>query len=376
MTEDAESKPFPDLNVFNPEREKFLGEMQRQWPRLYRAVCATRYELPAYRQADYPYYAHAFGHDLSQVSLDGVINAILLSEQTGRLLNEEDKEAFAASFYAVMAWVALGKISLFVERELAEALLRTDLPSDFSPEDLSWKWNAFRLFLPKGLFRVESEYGLIEPTCVTGARYFKGKPLLTDSALKEDVRAFLKRRGFESIFEGTAKSRAEENSLMLCMQMRPQPEFMGAADFYIAAVLDDRTLSEIAKDNQAYSPPRNWTFPEEEFLRQIKRFVFNALLFTGQMPVEYEPGEVIRPLREKGGRIRSEIRKARFLGKELYRPQTRTDAGHSHEPTGRKLPGHWRAGHWKRQPFGPGRSQRRLQWIQPYKTFGPEDAER
>ena len=195
-----------------------------------------------------------------------------------------------------------------------------------------------------------------------------GSASTSPRVLKEDVRAFLKRRGAEAIFEGTPRSRAEENSLMLCMKMRPQPEFMGAADFYIAAVLDDRALSEIAKDNQAYRPPRNWTFPEEEFLRQIKRFVFNALLFTGQMPVEYEPGEIIRPMREKGGRIRSEIRKARFLGKELYRPQTRTDTGHGHEPTGRKLPGHWRAGHWKRQPFGQGRLQRKLIWIQLYKT--------
>jgi hypothetical protein len=161
MTENPESKPFPDINVFNPQREKFLSEMQRHWPRLYRAVCATRYELPAYRQADYPHYAHAFGHDLSAVSLNALVNAILLAQGQGERLSDEDREAFCASFYAVMAWIAQGKISLFVEQELAEALLRTDLPSDFSPEDISWKWNAFRLFLPKGLFRVESEYGLI-----------------------------------------------------------------------------------------------------------------------------------------------------------------------------------------------------------------------
>jgi hypothetical protein len=372
MTNNTPSDAWSDTNAFNLDREKFLGDMQRRYPRLYRTVCGTRYELPAYRQADYPHYAHAFGHDLSQVSLDGLVNMLLLSEQTGERLSSEDRDAVFATFYSLMIWIAQGKISAFVERELAEALLRTELPSDFVPEDICWKWNAFRLFLPTGLFRVESEYGPIEPTCVTAVRHFKERPMPMDVGLKADVRAYLKRRGALTPFEGIFDARSAENSLMLCMQMRPRPEFMGAADFYIAAVLDDRTLSEIAKDNQAYSPPREWAMAEEEFLRQIKRFVFNALLFTGQMPLEYQPGEVIRPFREKGGRIRSEIRKARFLGKELYRPQIRTDAGQDHEPTGRKLPGQWRAGHWRKQAFGPGRAQRRLQWIQPYRTHGTE----
>jgi hypothetical protein len=60
---------------------------------------------------------------------------------------------------------------------------------------------------------------------------------------------------------------------------------------------------------------------------------------------------------------------ARFLGKEAYRPASRP-TGAEHQPTGRKLPGHWRAGHWRRQTFGEGSLQRKLIWIQPYKTAG------
>ena len=65
------------------------------------------------------------------------------------------------------------------------------------------------------------------------------------------------------------------------------------------------------------------------------------------------------------GHLRPELRAARFLGKEAYRP-ARRPTGAEHEPTGRQLPGHWR-----RQAFGEGSLQRKLIWIQPYKTAGP-----
>ena len=89
----------------------------------------------------------------------------------------------------------------------------------------------------------------------------------------------------------------------------------------------------------------------------------------GSLPEEYEPDQVLRAAREKKGQLRPELRAARFLGKEAYRPASRP-TGAEHQPTGRKLPGHWRAGYWRRQAFGEGSLQRKLIWIQPYKTGG------
>lgn len=88
-------------------------------------------------------------------------------------------------------------------------------------------------------------------------------------------------------------------------------------------------------------------------------------------PKEYEPEKVLRPFLEKKGRWKPAIKAARFLGQEAYRPAHRP-SGKEHEPTGRKLPGHWR------RPlapanFGEGSLQRKLIWIQPYKTAGPQD---
>jgi hypothetical protein len=49
-------------------------------------------------------------------------------------------------------WLKLDQRTLFVERELGEALKRTDLPEGFCPQDFRSRWNALRLVLPTGLF--------------------------------------------------------------------------------------------------------------------------------------------------------------------------------------------------------------------------------
>jgi hypothetical protein len=40
-------------------------------------------------------------------------------------------------------------------------------------------------------------------------------------------------------------------------------------------------------------------------------------------------------------------------------------SGDEGEGTGREVSTHWRRGHWRRQPVGPQRSQRRLTWVRP-----------
>ncbi len=42
---------------------------------------------------------------------------------------------------------------------------------------------------------------------------------------------------------------------------------------------------------------------------------------------------------------------------------------------GRTSPPQFRRGHWKHVAHGPGRSLRRLEWIEPYWTGAPEDRE-
>jgi hypothetical protein len=145
----------------------------------------------------------------------------------------------------------------------------------------------------------------------------------------------------------------------------------GPSPLYSACRLNDQTLRALAEApaQRPADDPYAWDHRADTYLTEVKRFLFNVLLFLGSLPEVYEPDQVLRAAREKKGHLRPELRAARFLGKEAYRPASRP-TGAEHQPTGRKLPGHWRAGHWRRQAFGEGSLQRKLIWIQPYKTAG------
>jgi hypothetical protein len=71
----------------------------------------------------------------------------------------------------------------------------------------------------------------------------------------------------------------------------------------------------------------------DTYLTEVKRFLFNVC-FLGSLPEEYEPDQVLRPAREKKGHLRPELRAARFLGKEAYRPAFRPTGVEEHQPPG------------------------------------------
>jgi hypothetical protein len=56
---------------------------------------------------------------------------------------------------------------------------------------------------------------------------------------------------------------------------------------------------------------------------------------------------------------------------ERRRGEAASSPTDSHAPHRQQI-AHWKRGHWKRQPYGEGRSQRRLIWIKPYRTSDPD----
>jgi hypothetical protein len=345
--------------------DEVKDELRDQWPNVHRVLLGTRLHLPEKRRADYPYYHHASLHD-------AVVILTVLTRGQGRI-PAASWEATHNAFMVTNAWVALGMASLFVERELAQALLRTDLPEGFAPEDLKWRRRAFRLYLPHDLFRVEGNDGIVRPTCATVVRISKGERITFDPGIVRDIQAMYRRVG-RPLTDDPRFLLSEEDRVVITLQMRLEPPLQGASDYYANCDLEGKTLAQLAQQKDV--PPEeepNWTQSENDFMLNIKRFVFNAILLMGAMPEEYEPEKILRPLREKG-RWKPELKEARFLGQERYRPTARP-AGQGYEPTGRKLPGHWKAGHWKRQTYGPQSSLRKLLWIQPYRTLGPEETE-
>jgi hypothetical protein len=345
------------LEERNRQEAESLDRLQRCCPRTYQLLTGTRFQLPPYRQADYAHYDYAV-YDNARMLLAGAV------DRCGQSNNPSLWPKISSCVAVLNEWLKRGMTTLFVERELGEALKRTDLPEGFGPQDLRWRWSALRLILPNGLFRVKDAQEEGDVFCVTMAKVIKGQPLDFPPALVHDARAIFGRPPLCDAWP-------YEGMLLFYFQRRLGPEHKTSLGLFGTCKLDERTLRALAEEIDIHVTSRPvWTPDLSAFLIGFKRFLFNVLLFLGSLPEEYEPDQVLRPGREKKGRLRATLRAARFLGNERYGPSNRPSG--PHEPTGRKLPGHWRAGHWKRQPFGQGGLQRKLIWIQPYKTTGPE----
>jgi hypothetical protein len=112
---------------------------------------------------------------------------------------------------------------------------------------------------------------------------------------------------------------------------------------------------------------------DKGLLNRLEHLVLNVLLFLSATPLEYEAEHVIRKARLEGAhRLVPGLLAARFVGQSQMRP-VRAEARTAAVPTGRTVAGHWVCGAWRRVPYGPKASFRRLQWIEPYRTHDPEE---
>jgi hypothetical protein len=84
---------------------------------------------------------------------------------------------------------------------------------------------------------------------------------------------------------------------------------------------------------------RHLNKPQTEEARRSIRPAYHGLPAKLQHCQEYEPDQVLRAAREKKGHLRPELRAARFLGKEAYRPASRPTETEEHQPTGAEVTG-------------------------------------
>ena len=110
--------------------------------------------------------------------------------------------------------------------------------------------------------------------------------------------------------------------MLFSIQRKPtDPKHEKIFNFSGGCKLDDRTLRTLAEEiGVAAEVLPFWDLDSRSFVVGIQQFIFNALLYIGSFPEEYEPEKVLRSFLEKKGRWKSAIKAARFLGQEAYRP--------------------------------------------------------
>ena len=88
--------------------------------------------------------------------------------------------------------------------------------------------------------------------------------------------------------------------MLFSIQRKPtDPKHEKIFNFSGGCKLDDQTLRTLAEEiGVAAEVLPFWDLDSRSFVVGIKRFIFNALLYMGSFPEEYEPEKVLRPFSE------------------------------------------------------------------------------
>jgi hypothetical protein len=354
------------INRLTHDEKKFF---HKNCPLSFDRICGRKFHVPNYRQADY------YNQDLiNELWID-----YLLAYGAGLygFKDEVNNSAFA-SFSQLLTH---NKPVYFLERELGEAFVRTKLPLDMLLEDINWKHEAFRVMLPKDLLTIEREGEPKNIMYLDICKIAKGEEL----KIPKELRGELNRMALQTVLSNNGP------------YLRPFDTLCGIYDFegYITlGHLDHRELAETSY--VIYANVKPWgnlqvqtlfdivdqlKVPKTVFrdnlddllLAQMEHLALTILLYLSAVPLEYEPIQILRKKQITGKHAISELVEAKFVGASqiraqmLERPISRTPG----LPTGRTVAPHAVAGHWRRIPYGPKQSLRRLTWIHPYLTKQP-----
>ncbi len=341
-------------------KELSLG-IAKHCPRLWRAISSKRYLLPKYRQGDY----------FSQELLDALLG-VFLSTYSSNSYGEKP-DAIIRSMYSVgtMA-IQEGRPTYFLERELGEALLRTQLPGDLDTDDIKWRRRQFRVMLPRELIALKRNGEMRSAMYLDIARAKAAEWIELPREMAAEIRAFGILSGqIRDLNARTPIPIFDRSGMTAGTQLSPDSEGCPGENYCAIRPFEGLKLSEIKTGyDKHFDTGSVMDESDDEFLARIEHLALNILLFMSSVPLEYdsEPTGPIRKLQVVNDRVIPGLFPAKFVAQSQYRP-SKTTTLHATQHTGRHLAQHWAAGHWKRQPVGPRWSERKLIWIEPYQTL-------
>jgi hypothetical protein len=341
--------------------DKFDSKLVKHTPIAHKAFFGKKYIVPHYRQADYANLDNANSLDYYRV----LKMAMMELDDKDDVMRGVVSNTFAALHY--------NRPTLYLERELAEALLRTDILDNIVSGDIHWPWPAFRVVLPSYLLSIDRKQKLYLThfdVCRIGS---VKDPLYCPPTIAEEFdkfAAFLHKVPNLHVVTKTQIAYSEAGICISTYLNAPETSTVSQTMYGITKPWGDINLGEYRAIMDSLSTEYEQDDADKQLLQRLEHLAINVLLFLSATPIEYNATpKICRPSRKEGQRIIPALVEARFVGATQIRAlPSHPYPKHAHELTGRTVAPHWVKGYWKRQPHGKGRLLRKLIWIEPYQT--------
>ena len=324
--------------------------VKRYCPLATRAFLARKFALPKYRQEDY------FNQDvINELSLLMLMLPCWPGFQSDDVVQSQLLNLFQA--------LHCDRPTLFLERELGEILVKTEIPGFLETGDIHFPFPSLRVMLPKGLLGIPSQNRWL--------MYLDIGHLPKDSEVgcPRPIALELDRYNLNSEFPLTRMSfHYPEHALAISAQLDH-----GMAASYAMT----KPLTGTIEAFKGYKGDLRTEYPndaeDEILLAGMERLALNMLLLLAMTPFEYEADVIERRERREGKRTIPALVRAKFVGDHLVRAK-REGRIEGEAAVGYHVSAHWRSAHWVRQPYGPKRSLRRLIWLMPIHVGVKRDA--
>lgn len=333
-------------------------------PLTWTAITGKRYIVPNFRQPDY----------YNQENLDHVMAFFLATYVAGDYGERPDHVIRTMYLSALMA-LREQRPMYFLERELGEALMRTKTPGDLDTSDIHWRRGQMRIMLPKGLITVEREGQ--EKRDVMFLDIGRAEKDALNSLPQEMT---IELRNFAMSYGRLKLSNIpvpvfDRDGMVVSCQLSGDLNKDPGLNYGLVRPFEGLKLKDI-KVGGHFDSGSVCDETDDHLLDRIEHLAVSILLFMGSVPLEYEAQkeELIRKPKQINDRLVPGLWAAKFVGRSQYRPSQKPSY-HTAVWSGRRLPKHWRAGHWKRQWYGDKRGESKLIWVEPYETFGPPEPE-
>jgi hypothetical protein len=344
------SKLYADI------RKKFYNKkFQKACPTIWKELLSKKYLVPNYRQADY----------VNQEVYNYFLADFLISFTMEEFLT--GNEVLNTSYVGLMRRLECGMPTYFLERELGEALMRTKLPDDYQVSDIKWKFPSIRVYLPKGLLSITRKQSNYMP--------YLDIVKIEKEQLYDLPWSIRKELAFKLGVQPPYGAKNKYTGMGVSGPLDLEGEF-GGVSYAASTGLEDTNIKKVfdvyAKHALQTESPSDDT--DQVLIDQILMLGFNILLFLSAYPLEIDADpntkaakeEIIRPIHSEGDTLVPGLFKAKFIGQSQLRWKDKQQFEHPTHHLGRSLIPHWRAGHWKRIPYGPKGALRRLGFIETY----------
>lgn len=239
--------------------------------------------------------------------------------------------------------------TFFIAKDFFGAAMNSSPPLDFPVTELRFPFPAMIFMLPNGAFTSPTD-GPIDFLAFAAWRGSGGREMLSNTAFPDGTRVRIKGD---------------------CLSWFTRARGTGVDFAAITGELGGGTLGDFfstADTNPPSSSGSAYEMPvdadDDAFIKSVPRVILKLLLAMTARPELIEHGTERKPAKvaPNGERVHPAFWTPNIIGRK-YR--LTTEVGERLEEKHHSPRMHWRRGHYRLQPFGEGRLQSRLIWINP-----------